>query len=240
MSVLNSVYPYLPRVSKVESGSNIKNKTPHIFAISLFSTSISQIRLEKKSIYFIMNTHRSVKRSNVSIIMKKEIFFAILIGLFFGLVVTYGIYRANQADTQEQVATILESTELASNQQNGIEVLTNLVVSNPKNESIVTEQTQTIAGTTSENAFVVIYINETPYITTADETGAFSISADLRLGANIIGIHSLDNIGQETTTEIIVSYTTQPLLPRVESDSDTENTDDNQDENENNDDNTTD
>lgn len=155
--------------------------------------------------------------------MKKEVFTAIFLGLFLGLIVTYGIYRASQADTQQQVASLLdvdlevEQTTL-ENGNNGV-----LVINTPSHESVVSEQRQTISGNTLSNSFIVIYVNETPYITTADESGAFSLSADLRLGANIIGVHALNENGDETISEITVAYTTQPLLSGENNDETTEN-----------------
>lgn len=145
--------------------------------------------------------------------MKKEVFFAVLLGLSLGLIVTYGVYRANQANTQDQVDTLLQESaaETIDPTANGI---SSLVIDAPENESIVDEAKQTIAGTTLANAFVVIYVNETPYMTTADQTGAFSISADLSLGSNVIGVHSLSEDGNEAIAEIVVSYTTQPLIPQ--------------------------
>lgn len=162
--------------------------------------------------------------------MKKEVFFAILLGLSFGLIVTYGIYRASQADTQQQLATILETTNLdVANEENS--AISTIVIDAPLNESIVDEQRQTISGTTLSNSFVVIYVNETPYVTTADQAGAFSISADLRLGSNVIGVHALNENGQETVSEIVVGYTTQPLFSQAATDSaDTDDTDENADE----------
>jgi hypothetical protein len=146
--------------------------------------------------------------------MKKEVFFAILLGLSFGLIVTYGIYRASQADTQQQLANILETTNLPLVNDSDSSIST-IVINSPPNESIVDEKRQTIAGTTHSNSFVVIYVNETPYITTTDQAGAFSLSADLRLGSNVIGIHALDENGQETISEIVVGYTTQPLFSQA-------------------------
>jgi hypothetical protein len=37
----------------------------------------------------------------------------------------------------------------------------------------------------------------------------------LRLGSNVIGIHALDENGQETISEIVVGYTTQPLFSQA-------------------------
>jgi hypothetical protein len=157
--------------------------------------------------------------------MKKEILVAILIGLFFGLIVTYGIYRASQANTENQVADVLE-TNNQEQENNSNNAISNINIDTPEDESIVSDLRQTIAGTTLSNSFVIIYVNETPYITTADQAGAFSISADLSLGSNVIGVHTLNENGQETSTELTVGYITQPLETQLATESATINTND--------------
>lgn len=143
--------------------------------------------------------------------MKKEIFFAVLLGLSLGLIVTYGVYRATQADTQDQVTDITQST--TDNQDGQInETVSNLVINSPKDETIVDTKTIPVTGTTSSNSFVVIYVNETPYITTADQTGAFSISVELAENSNVIGVHALNQDGAETVVEVIVTYISKPLV----------------------------
>jgi len=150
--------------------------------------------------------------------MKKEVFFAVLLGLTLGLIVTYGIYRASQANTQDQLDTITEGESEQAGQQEKIDS-SSLVVDVPQDESVVNEATLTVSGTTLSNTFVIIYVGETPYITTADEAGAYSVSVELEEGSNIIGVHSLSENGQEVSTERLVTYTTQPLLPDTASES---------------------
>lgn len=130
--------------------------------------------------------------------MRKEILLAIVIGLFVGLILTYGIYVAQTAlrrtpsnDTQSQ--TLNASPEPSAGG--------NLTILSPIDETVQTSQKVTVAGTTIVNSFVVIFINDEEHITTADASGNFSIEADLELGSNIITVHAIDEDGQETTVE---------------------------------------
>lgn len=146
-----------------------------------------------------MNAHKD---------MKKELFVAIILGLSMGLIITYGIYRAQQVDTRQQAATL----EIGSQEIADISDVQNvLTIDSPKDESVVDQQNISVAGQTLPGAFVVIYINEEPIITTADSTGSFSVTAGLATGANLISVHSVDEGGNEVVAEVVVSYTTEPI-----------------------------
>jgi hypothetical protein len=154
--------------------------------------------------------------------MKKELFLAILIGLLVGLVIVFGIYRTRIILTPKNENTALENTPTP---EASADVLSNLVIHSPLNESIQDTEDVTIAGTTNTNEFVVIMINQEEYITTADESGNFSISATLETGSNIIEVNSINEDGKVTTEELTVIYTTQPLFdeePAAETDAETQ------------------
>lgn len=160
--------------------------------------------------------------------MKKELFVAIILGLSMGLIITYGIYRAQQVDTRQQAAILeIDTEELAdiSDLQN------TLIIDSPKDESVVDQQNISVAGQTLPGAFVVIYVNEDPVITSADSTGAFSITARLRTGANVISVHSIAEDGTEVVADVVVSYTTEPIT-RPLADDDQEDSDENDQEDE--------
>lgn len=139
--------------------------------------------------------------------MKKEIIIAILLGLSLGLFITYGLYRSRNSANDKSVPSIQEVLE----NPDKANVLSTLVLHSPDDESIVSESEITIAGDTQPNNFVVIFVNEENFITTADDAGAFSISAELEDGSNVILIHSVDEDGKETVEERMVVYTDKPL-----------------------------
>jgi hypothetical protein len=139
--------------------------------------------------------------------MKKEIIIAILLGLSLGLFITYGLYRTRNAADTNQTLTIEDTL----NSSPEIEVLSTLVLHSPEDESIVENPEVPIAGDTEPNNFVVIFVNEEEFITTADETGAFSISTELEAGSNVIIVYSIDEDGNQTIEERVVIYSTRPL-----------------------------
>lgn len=152
--------------------------------------------------------------------MKKEIIIAILLGLTVGLFITYTLYRSRNVvddDQTKKIEELLEPTPEA-------ETLSNLVIHSPEDESIIGEDTLTVAGDTDPENFVAILVNENEYLTTADETGAFSVSVDLEAGSNIISVHSIDEDGKTTVDERTVVFTTQSLTQTEEEESSSEET----------------
>jgi hypothetical protein len=141
--------------------------------------------------------------------MRKELFFTILVGLLVGLVVVFGIYRTKNFFSPKDQGTKLEASP---SPQPSAETLGNLIIHTPEDESIQDKEEVTIAGSTNVDAFVVIFVGEEEFITTADESGNFSISTQLETGSNIITINSLDEDGIVVTEERTVIYTTQPLI----------------------------
>ncbi len=139
--------------------------------------------------------------------MKKEILLAVVVGLSLGLILVYGFYRAKKSDQElaDQAATINQTPQPSESP------LSTLVIHSPEDEIIVAEAGLAVTGTTLPQAFVVIIVNDQEYITSADDSGNFSVNVELEAGSNVIAIHSLDEDGQATNQERTVIFSTQPL-----------------------------
>ncbi len=141
--------------------------------------------------------------------MKKELLLAILIGLAVGLVIVFGFYRTRVMLTPKNQTT---NTEVSPTPEASSDLLSNLIVHSPLDESIQESENVTIAGTTNDNEFIVILVNDQDFVTTADDSGNFSISAKLEVGSNVIQVKSINEDGKVITKELTVIYTTKPLL----------------------------
>ncbi|HQM16075.1 MAG TPA: hypothetical protein PLM16_02615 [Candidatus Woesebacteria bacterium] len=129
--------------------------------------------------------------------MKKEVLIAIVIGLVMGLFITYGFYQSQKPTDLNQTTTI---EDLQKNDSlDLLEESGQLILDSPSDESIQKEDKLKVAGTTTPNAFVVIYTNNDPVITQADEIGHFSKEVKLEPLANIISVHSIEEDGQVFT-----------------------------------------
>lgn len=144
--------------------------------------------------------------------MRKEVLFAILLGLVLGLIITYGVYRAR---TSLQEGPNPSPTPAATVDPDS-PTQTSLVLSAPTDETIQDSPAVTVAGTTDPNSFVVVVLNDDETITEADESGNFSVEETLAEGANVILVFSVNEDGQTVTQERTVIYTTEPLDPATD------------------------
>lgn len=141
--------------------------------------------------------------------MKKEMIVSILVGLIFGLIITYGVYTARTAlFGRPATPSSLATPQPSANP----EATGSLVILSPEDESIVDTNTITVAGSTFPSAYVVVFVNNTEKITTANETGQFSTEATLENGSNVITVTVLSEDGTSTTLERTVIYSTIPLM----------------------------
>lgn len=131
--------------------------------------------------------------------MRKELFFAILLGLTAGLIITYGLYRAR---TSLQTTPVLQTSETPIPTP---AIATNLIITSPDDETIQESKTVTVAGTTDPNAFVVVVTTDTDQVTQADASGNFSVETQLSDGANVIIVYGVNEDGQVTSQERTVT-----------------------------------
>lgn len=135
--------------------------------------------------------------------MKKEMFVAVLIGLSLGLIITYGIYTARVSLSRPRTEDTLATPVATPSPE-----LSKVVLHSPEDESVVTEAGVTIAGATTPRTVVVIVLNQEETITTADDTGNFSITAELTPGNNSLRVYQYDENGNETILQRTVVYMT--------------------------------
>lgn len=151
--------------------------------------------------------------------MKKEIFLAVLIGLVFGLIITYGIYRATVAISSPPRNTLPSVTPSPMEESLSDP---NLTIISPEDETVITERSATITGHTLNNSYVVIFVNDEENITTPDKEGNFSIQANLESGSNFISVHALDEDGRVSKQEITVVVVNPSPTPEASDSADTE------------------
>jgi hypothetical protein len=163
--------------------------------------------------------------------MKKEVVLAILIGLVLGLFITYGVYQARQNSDEQAVTDIqqIENQETPAPTGGELDRSGELVVYNPENETVQTERVTKIAGKAPANAFVVIYVNDTPLVTQADKTGNFSKEVELTDLSNVISVHSVDEDGETNQVKKTVLVHEDNLFEQVPA-AETEATESDEDE----------
>lgn len=133
--------------------------------------------------------------------MKKEVLIAILIGFGLGLTITYGIYRLRTAleDQPQTIADIVSGSPTPSPEVNSL-----LAMLTPEDGSIQTEKKTTVAGSTIPNSYVILFVNNSDYIQTSDDSGNFSFDVPLETGSNVLIVHVLNESGEVITKEKVV------------------------------------
>lgn len=152
-------------------------------------------------------------------LISKEIILAIIVGFGVGLVITYGIYTANQAiknkqssvspiptQTVNNSSTIPSTTSTIENQTDPNQI--KLTLSQPDINTVTDLNTATIAGNTSPLANILVYNELTSQILIADQEGQFTTETELQKGINYITITAINDRGDQTSLKRTIVYTT--------------------------------
>lgn len=141
--------------------------------------------------------------------MRKELLIAVVIGLFFGIIIGFGIWRANNAINNDQISTeatptdvqntLVENTEQAdpSIKDDG------LIISSPLDYDVVTSSSVIIKGLSNPKSKVIISAENKDYLVETTDKGDFEVAVDLVDGLNQIFITEA-NFNQEPKTLKIV------------------------------------
>lgn len=134
--------------------------------------------------------------------MRKEVLFAIIAGGLFGLLIAFGIWRANQALTPDKATSNQKNEEKQNKDGFAIAIAT------PSNSQVSTQDSIEISGTTKPQSIVVVSGEKADYILDSDSRGAFKTEVDLEGGVNqlaIIAFDSLNNSTEKTLLTLVYS-----------------------------------
>ena len=133
--------------------------------------------------------------------MRKEVLFAILAGLTLGLVIAFGVWRANIAlspkNPDQSEVTPTPKPEFA------------ITLAGPSDLDVFSENPVTLSGITKANALVAVSTEEEDYTTRADTKGSFEIDVELIGGVNQIVITAFDEKGSEVTQKLLLAFSTE-------------------------------
>lgn len=144
--------------------------------------------------------------------MRKEILFAILAGITFGLIIAFGVWRANVALRPNEANT----TE-SDNTSETVQADFGITVAKPQDYQVVTTPSTILSGITKPNVWVIASTEEEDYTAKTNGDGEFEIEIDVVGGVNEIIITAFDNDGSETEKRLILVYSSE-LAKQVEGD----------------------
>lgn len=141
--------------------------------------------------------------------MRKEIFYAIFAGGILGLVIAFGVWRANLA-LKPTNTTINQNNQnpTPSNQpteKNG----TGITIASPQNEDVITENPVRISGITKAGNYVTISTNDKDYIIKTETDGSFQADVELAGGVNQVVVTAIEEDGTNHNQNINLTFSTE-------------------------------
>lgn len=152
--------------------------------------------------------------------MKKEVLFAVILGLVLGGILLYGIQLADRSG--KEALTTTNPTSIPSSSPTPITTnITiaptpkseqgNVVIASPLDHSVSSKSSLKITGTAPANTQLVLTSEEDERIITTGNDGTFSTDFNLAGGENNITISLLTNNSTLVSQTISIIYTTAKL-----------------------------
>lgn len=140
--------------------------------------------------------------------MRREVLFAIVLGVGLGGLVAFGLWRANLifAPNNTNPKPLTEITSSPSSE--AVEV-SDLIVTSPEDNLVVSEAAVKISGSATPRATIVILTPADEEILEAKNDGSFEAEVGLDGGPNEILVKSYDENGRESTQKLNVVYSTE-------------------------------
>lgn len=138
--------------------------------------------------------------------VRKEVLFAILLGILLGAAIAFGIWRANKALSPKIVKT--DSQNEVGQPQNDA-AKQDLVITSPEDKTIVDQEKIILKGTATPNAIIVIIAGNQEVIIQAKNDSTFEQEITLQGGINKIKVTTYDSEGNKKEQEITVVYSTE-------------------------------
>ena len=137
--------------------------------------------------------------------MRKEVVVAIILGIGFGLVIGFGVWRANSALSNRGKDGVVDTAD------SGVGVTptstnTQIAIRGLSSGEVIVENPIRLAGNTIPDTRVVVSGEEEDYITISDENGEFAVSVELVGGINQLRIFAFDGSSRlEKDIDIVYS-----------------------------------
>lgn len=132
--------------------------------------------------------------------MRKELVWAGIIGISFGLIIGFGTWRVHRSMTLKEKE--IQPTPLP---QSAVEQF-KISVLKPNDFDVITENPVAISGITKPSTLVIVSTDDEDYIGKSNEDGSFKINVDLISGVNNIKVTALNSQGNSTSQKILAVY----------------------------------
>ncbi|OGM76591.1 hypothetical protein A2210_01820 [Candidatus Woesebacteria bacterium RIFOXYA1_FULL_40_18] len=135
--------------------------------------------------------------------MRKEIFFAILAGSILGLIIAFGVWRANIALSNRTNGNSSASQTPSPKPESSI------TLASPEDGAVITQNTVKISGLTKPNSQVVISTENADYIVKTEAGGAFESEIELTAGVNQLVISAFSENRESVSINLVLVYSSE-------------------------------
>ncbi|MCX6705375.1 MAG: hypothetical protein NT162_03525 [Candidatus Woesebacteria bacterium] len=133
--------------------------------------------------------------------MRKELVWVAIIGISFGLIIAFGVWRINSSLNKSK-----PGGPLATPSSVNPEAEFKITLNTPENDSVVTVTPVTVSGITKPLTWMVVSGETGDYILQSDEKGIFNQDVGLSPGVNQIKFTAFDSTGTQSVQKVLVVY----------------------------------
>ncbi|MFC1625500.1 hypothetical protein ACFL1Q_00460 [Patescibacteria group bacterium] len=154
--------------------------------------------------------------------MRKEVLFAIVAGLVFGLIIAFGVWRINFAFKPQQNE---QTTTQDVQEDQGLTTELKITIAKPEEADVIQDSKVTISGITKPNSWVVLSSPKGDYLTKSATDGVFTEEISLESALNNITAIAVGTDGSTVSQKLNLVYSTELKLPKESPTNDETSTD---------------
>lgn len=133
--------------------------------------------------------------------MRRELVWAIIIGISFGLIIAFGVFRINSSINRPK-NNFPKATPISENPLSEFKITLNSPVEN----SVVTDSQIRVTGITKPLTWLTFSGELGDYILQSDDKGSFDQEVKLDSGVNRIKVTAFDSKGSQSIQKVLVVY----------------------------------
>lgn len=139
--------------------------------------------------------------------MRKELVWAGIIGISFGLIIGFGTWRVHRSVTSKEKGTQATPLPQTAVEQFKISLL------KPNDFEVVTKNPFTVSGITKSNSWIIASTDDEDYICQSTDDGSFEIDVDLNAGVNHLKVTALNSQGTAASQKVLTVYSASFEMP---------------------------
>jgi len=139
--------------------------------------------------------------------MRKEVIIAIVAGVAFGVILAFGIWRANSALKEEATPEIVESETVSTPSPTPDEL--DIALAKPADYDVLTSSPSVITGVTQPDSWIIVSTDVEDYYLRSDGTGKFEQEVEFIGGVNQLIITAYNQDGKSVSDNLLIVYSTE-------------------------------